>query len=155
YSKKRLSVAQAKLYGTASFHRANLGTSASIQYQPDAVSASNLTSICGGLPGEENPPPVEEPEPDIGSGENTNTCYAAFTNGLQSHAENGVVTFQYNAQLHEASNYQLPAANVHISSGSIQHSCETTQCVASGVPAQKINPGLFKTTLSSSSLMVP
>jgi hypothetical protein len=153
YSKNRLSIAQAKLYGVVSFHQANLGSSGQIHAQVDSIAQADLSGVCGEASGDDetpSEPPIAEEPPQGG-----NLCRAAFANGLQTHDPMGIINFQHNAQLHNASSPQLAAVDVITMNGSTLPSCEQTQCVASGVPTEPLNPGSFKTTLATTTVMVP
>lgn len=150
YSKNRLSIAQAKLYGVASFHQANLGSSGKIYADVGSLAQTELSTFCGGTGGDgSQEPPVGSSPPPVG-----NICRAAFGNGLQAHGDVGTISFQQNAQLRSGSSHQLSAVDVITMGGSAQ-SCEDTQCVATGVPSQTLTPGDFKSTLATNTIMVP
>lgn len=151
YTNKRLSVAQAKLYGRASFHHANLGTSARIQHQLGAIADTHLTGICNHNSDEDNNVPELPYDENI---QQLNACQAAFSNGLQTHGNNGLVAFQYNSQLLNASSPVLHAASMQINTGSSRRSCDTSHCTAGNTSAQQLDAGSFLRTPASRNFSV-
>ncbi len=76
-------------------------------------------------------------------------CVAAFPNGVQSNSPDGLVEFQYDAQLHDASQSLLYSLNVLTNAGSYLPSCGDSQCRAMGMPAPPLMVENFKTSPSS------
>ncbi|PUA29846.1 MAG: hypothetical protein B0W54_04645 [Cellvibrio sp. 79] len=150
YSGQRLSLASAKFYGVSSFFNANLGASSKVTYQSGAVAAANLTGFCGA---NSVAPPVFTSAPAATPA--AGSCPAVFANGVQTHAATGAISFDYNAQLHNASSAQLNTKSVNLNSGSNKPSCGTTQCVASGQVAPKFETKLFQQSVSTLDVTVP
>lgn len=150
YSGQRLSLASAKLYGASSFYNASLGASSKVIYQPGSVAAANLTGFCGA---NTTVTPVLVPAPVTTTV--TGACPAVFSNGLQTHAATGSISFDYNAQLHNASTAQLNTKSVNLNAGSNKPGCGTTQCVASGQAAPKFETKPFQHSISTLAVTVP
>lgn len=59
-----------------------------------------------------------------------NLCVAAFAHGLQTHGEDGRISFAFNAQLRDAPSAYLPAMRVDNSYSVTNRSCGTQDCRA-------------------------
>jgi hypothetical protein len=148
YSGLRLNVVGAKLHGASSFYNANIGASAKINYQPNALAAASLSGFCGAAVAAPSPAvPVTTPV--------AGACPAVFSNGLQAHGSTGSITFEYNAQLHNGSSAQLPTNTINLNTGSNKLSCATAQCTASGQAAPKFESKPFQHSASTLSVSVP
>jgi hypothetical protein len=150
YSKQTLSLSQAKLYGASSFHRANIGTSARVIYQPNVIVQTHLSGICtgGSVPAS---PVATAPATSI----THNSCHSVFANGLQAHGANGSIAFQYNAQLRQPATTQLAGKTISVNSGSTKLSCETVQCTVSGQASTTFESKPFEHSFSATSVNVP
>jgi hypothetical protein len=142
YTKKRLSLLQSTLYGSASFHKANLVNLSKVYYQKNAIALSQFNGLCTKYPLVTSPL----------SG--ANECLATFSNGLQLHEANSTITFDYNAQLHNAASVRLNANKVTNNNGSNKLSCVTEKCVASGQSVGKLETA-FQATSSTIAVTVP
>lgn len=151
YTRKRLSLAQSELYGSGSFHRANLGTSARVHHRPDALAATDLQSVCDG-----GAPTPDEPEEPSGDEEaELNACQATWPNGLQVHSPDGAIDFQFNAQLNEPARTDLFSPTVQVHDWSPRKSCGDTHCTAQGSPVEPLDAGAFQTSPSEQTVQVP
>jgi len=96
----------------------------------DAPADSNLNGIPDSL--------------ELGSG--ANQCVSAFTTGLQSHATDSKAVFSHNAQLLNVTSPYLAFNKVKTHGASDLLSCGTSNCIATGLTVEKLNPGEFKKT---------
>jgi len=83
------------------------------------------------------PPPATQP----------NLCVAAFAQGLQTHGDDGRISFAFNAQLRDAPSAYLPAMRVDNSYSVTTRSCGTHDCQAAFTSAVVPSmPAFLKTT---------
>ncbi|GGX56074.1 hypothetical protein [Saccharospirillum salsuginis] len=88
------------------------------------------------------PQPPEDPEtpdlPDAWDPLDANACTNTFTNGLQTHAPDGVIQFGYNAQLLSPSSFGLLTGRIDQPPFTHESHCETGSCYALGQSSQSL-----------------
>lgn len=152
YTPQRLLMAQSTLYGAASVGHANIGSSAKIFNQATAATVANLNGFCGTA---ENSSSSAQSSGSSSSAPAQNQCSDVFTNGLQSHGENGKIDIQYNASVRNPSSTVLNAKEVLINTYSTQPSCGTQPCSASGTASTKFQNMPFHATTSTTQVSIP
>ena len=88
------------------------------------------------------PPPPEDPEtpdlPDAWDPLDANACTNTFTNGLQTHADDGSIRFGFNAQLLNPSSFGLLTGRIDQPPFTHASHCENGACYALGQSSQPL-----------------
>lgn len=78
----------------------------------------------------------------------SNRCESAFGTGLQSHATDSEAEFKHDAQLLNISSPYLPFTKIKTRRSSTLASCGASDCIATGMSVEKLEPGEFRETSS-------
>lgn len=86
--------------------------------------------------------------------EQQNACRGSFPNAAQTHAADGKILIQHNAQLLEASSVVLHSPTVTVDPWSSDLSCVTSHCRAAGIFLPPLELGAFKTSSAERELLI-
>ncbi len=115
--------------------------------------ANNLEEQAGTDPGDASDMPMDNNGNGVPDALEiyTNACSAGFTNGLQVNNAAGVISFGSNAQLFNASSYELKTLQLSGPNGGHNPTCDGAACYASGTHIAPITLPQFKSTASGQS----
>jgi len=86
--------------------------------------------------------------------EQQNACRASFPNAAQSHAADGKIVIQHNAQLLNAAGLVLHSPTVTVDPWASDLSCVTSHCRAAGMALPPLELGAFKTSSAERELLI-